>query len=219
MKRKPAIAAWGSGCFAGCLSHTGSIRGGQAKGSGFSFLEHSPDSLPHLVPGGEFRAKFLKLLILPTQCCTCTEAFPRLCSSSVLSHHFSIYSSVLKSDWHLLIEETKPPPPPGACTYIHAPSNSFFLLYLYGIPTFKDEEKKKKEFSFQIPKLCLYLCKQSLSGAAGHWVSVCSLLNGSQFLKQALEEMSQRHHCREALEEPGGTLEMSVHPVLVTFEK
>lgn len=48
---------------------------------------------------------------------------------------------------------------------------------------------------------------------------MCSLLNGSQVLKQALEGMSKKHHFREALEEPGGTLEMSAHPVLVTFEK
>lgn len=218
MKRKPAIAAWGSGFFAGCLSHTGSIRGGQAKGPGFSFLEHSPDSLPHLVPGGEFRAKFLKILILPTQCCTCPEAFPRLCSSSVLSHHFSIYSSVLKSDWHLLIEETKSPLGHALASMLQA--TLFFSSIYMGYLHLKMRGKKQKRgFSFQIPKLCLYLCKQSLSGAAGHWVSVCSLLNDSQFLKQALEEMSQRHHCREALEEPGGVLEMSAHPVLVTFEK
>lgn len=53
--------------FAGCLSHSGPIRGCQAKGPGFSFLQHAPDSLPHLVPWGELRAKFLKVFILPTQ--------------------------------------------------------------------------------------------------------------------------------------------------------
>lgn len=143
-EEEASTAARGSGSLAGCLSHPGSIRGGEAKGPGFPLLEHSADPLPHLVPGGEFTAKFLNILILPTRCRTCPEAFPQLCSSSVLSQHFSIYSSVLQSDWHVVIEETKPPPPPGACTYRRAPSNSFFLLFLYGIPTFKEEVGKKK---------------------------------------------------------------------------
>lgn len=159
MKRKPAIAAWGSGFFAGCLSHTGSIRGGQAKGPGFSFLEHSPDSLPHLVPGGEFRAKFLKILILPTQCCTCPEAFPRLCSSSVLSHHFSIYSSVLKSDWHLLIEETKSPLGHALASMLQATLffSSIYMGYLHLKMRGKKQKNKKGDLASRFQSsVCIY---------------------------------------------------------------
>lgn len=128
------------GSFAGCLSHPGSIRGCQAEGPGVSILQHPPDPLPHLVPWGESRAKFLNIFTLPTQCHTHPEAFLQLYPSSVPSQHFSIYCSALKSDWHVVIEETKPPPPPGTCF-----QQLFFLLFLYGIPTFEDDEGKKKK--------------------------------------------------------------------------
>lgn len=174
VRRKPAIAAWGSGSFAGCLSHTGSIRGCQAEGPGFSFLEHSPDSLPHLVPRGEFRAKFLKIFVLPTRCHTCPEAFPQLCSSPVLSQHFSIYSSVLKSDWHAMIEETKLPPPPGVCTYMHAPSNYFFSSFYMGYLHLKMREEKKKRRGIWLPdSKALFVFMQTVLVWGSRTLSLC----------------------------------------------
>lgn len=144
MKSKAAkgIALWIYGSSAGRMPHTGSIWSCQAKGPGFSFLKYPPDSLPHLVSRGEFRTKFqTSCFILPTWCHTCPEAFLQLYSSSVLSQHFSIYYSVVKSDWHVILKETKPPPPPCAGTYMH--TLNFFLYLLYGIPTFKKKKKKR----------------------------------------------------------------------------
>lgn len=192
--------------FAGCLSHSGPFRGCQAKGPGFSFLQHAPDSLPHLVPWGELRAKFLKVFILPTQSIHIQKHsynfIPVVCFPSTFPS-ILLFFKVIGMLWL-----RKPS--------LHLPlghalnaSNSFFLLFLYGIPTFKDEGEKKKDLGSRFQSSARIYAN---SPCLGQEDVECSLLNGSQFLKQALEGMSKKHHFR-------GALEMSAHPVLVTIEK
>lgn len=165
MQRKPAVSAWTCALLqVACLIRVPSevVKQRAQVSPSSSTLRILSHTLYHEVSSEQNSWKFSSFPLSPYTSRSIPTTLFQLCAFPALFH---LFFCSLKW-WACYGWGNQASTSPWGMHLMQA--TLFFSFFYMGYLHLKMREKKG--FRFQIPKLCSYLCKQSLSGAGGCWV-------------------------------------------------